>query len=84
MLAMGWNIERTKEGDAMFQQRESEKQKKISESLVGKHHLHMRLLRVANTGNRDSALDRKSQITFQNELSLLYARVGEEISRHKS
>lgn len=38
MLAMGWNIERTKEGDAMFQQRESEKQKKISESLVTKHH----------------------------------------------
>lgn len=34
MLAMGWNIERTKEGEAMFQQRESEKQKKISESLV--------------------------------------------------
>ncbi|XP_075893569.1 ryanodine receptor 3 isoform X4 [Nelusetta ayraudi] len=34
MLAMGWNIERTKEGEAMFQQRESEKLKKISESLV--------------------------------------------------
>ncbi|XP_054474291.1 ryanodine receptor 3 [Anoplopoma fimbria] len=32
MLAMGWNIERTKEGDAMIQQRESEKQRKISES----------------------------------------------------
>uniref|UniRef100_A0AAQ5Z2K5 Ryanodine receptor 3 n=1 Tax=Amphiprion ocellaris TaxID=80972 RepID=A0AAQ5Z2K5_AMPOC len=32
MLAMGWNIERTKEGEAMFQQRESEKQRKISES----------------------------------------------------
>ncbi|XP_030626784.1 ryanodine receptor 3 [Chanos chanos] len=32
MLAMGWNIERTKEGEAMFQQRESEKQRKASES----------------------------------------------------
>ncbi|KAM7367675.1 hypothetical protein PAMP_013959 [Pampus punctatissimus] len=34
MLSMGWNIERTKEGEAMFQQRESEKQRKISESQV--------------------------------------------------
>ncbi|XP_067337181.1 ryanodine receptor 3 isoform X3 [Channa argus] len=34
MLAMGWNIERTKEGEAMFQQRENEKQRKISESQV--------------------------------------------------
>ncbi|TMS12225.1 Ryanodine receptor 3 [Larimichthys crocea] len=34
MLAMGWNIERTKEGEAMFQQRESEKQRKISDSQV--------------------------------------------------
>uniref|UniRef100_A0A665TV22 Ryanodine receptor 3 n=1 Tax=Echeneis naucrates TaxID=173247 RepID=A0A665TV22_ECHNA len=34
MLAMGWNIERTKEGETMFQQRESEKQRKISESQV--------------------------------------------------
>ncbi|XP_034436295.1 ryanodine receptor 3 isoform X5 [Hippoglossus hippoglossus] len=34
MLTMGWNIERTKEGDAIFQQRESEKQRKISESQV--------------------------------------------------
>ncbi|XP_071378264.1 ryanodine receptor 3-like, partial [Centroberyx affinis] len=32
MLAMGWNTERTKEGEAMFQQRETEKQRKISES----------------------------------------------------
>ncbi|TKS76306.1 Ryanodine receptor 3 [Collichthys lucidus] len=32
MLAMSWNIERTKEGEAMFQQRESEKQRKISDS----------------------------------------------------
>ncbi len=32
MLAMGWNIERAKEGEAMFQQRETEKQRKISES----------------------------------------------------
>ncbi|XP_020570403.2 ryanodine receptor 3 isoform X4 [Oryzias latipes] len=32
MLAMGWNIERTKEGEAMFQQRESEKQRRQSES----------------------------------------------------
>uniref|UniRef100_A0AAX7TRD1 Ryanodine receptor 3 n=1 Tax=Astatotilapia calliptera TaxID=8154 RepID=A0AAX7TRD1_ASTCA len=37
MLAMGWNIERTKEGEAMFQQRESEKQRKISESQNNKH-----------------------------------------------
>ncbi|XP_041123116.1 ryanodine receptor 3 isoform X8 [Polyodon spathula] len=35
MLAMGWNIERTKEGDAMFQQRESEKLRKISQSSQG-------------------------------------------------
>ncbi|XP_031717451.1 ryanodine receptor 3 isoform X2 [Anarrhichthys ocellatus] len=34
MLAMGWNIERTKEGDAMFQQRQSEKQRKTSESQI--------------------------------------------------
>lgn len=34
MLAMGWNIERTKEGEAMFQQLESEKQRKLSESQV--------------------------------------------------
>ncbi|XP_040017271.2 ryanodine receptor 3 isoform X1 [Gasterosteus aculeatus] len=34
MLAMGWNIERTKEGDAMFQQRESEKQRKTPESQI--------------------------------------------------
>lgn len=27
MLAMGWNIERSKEGEAMFQQREGDKQK---------------------------------------------------------
>ncbi|XP_062858397.1 ryanodine receptor 3 isoform X2 [Trichomycterus rosablanca] len=35
MLAMGWTIERTKEGEAMFQQRETEKQQKISESSQG-------------------------------------------------
>ncbi|XP_078131521.1 ryanodine receptor 3 [Sander vitreus] len=34
MLAMGWNIERTKEGDAMLQQQESEKQRKISDSQI--------------------------------------------------
>ncbi|XP_047184844.1 ryanodine receptor 3 isoform X2 [Scophthalmus maximus] len=34
MLAMSWDIERTKEGEAMFQQRESEKQQKISETEV--------------------------------------------------
>ncbi|XP_019738677.1 ryanodine receptor 3 [Hippocampus comes] len=34
MLAMDWNIERTKEGEAMFQQRENEKQRKISETQV--------------------------------------------------
>lgn len=32
MLAMGWTIERTKGGEAMFQQREAEKQLKISEA----------------------------------------------------
>lgn len=31
MLAMGWNIDRTKEGETMFQQRESEKMRKISQ-----------------------------------------------------
>ncbi|MGH0130872.1 UNVERIFIED_CONTAM: hypothetical protein FKN15_018335 [Acipenser sinensis] len=35
MLAMGWNIERSKEGEAMFQQRESEKLRKISQSSQG-------------------------------------------------
>ncbi|XP_077442696.1 ryanodine receptor 3 [Stigmatopora argus] len=34
MVAMDWNIERTKEGEAMFQQLENEKQQKISESQV--------------------------------------------------
>lgn len=34
MLAMGWNIESTKEGEAMFQQRETEKQRKVSEAQV--------------------------------------------------
>uniref|UniRef100_A0A8C9X3E5 Ryanodine receptor 3 n=1 Tax=Sander lucioperca TaxID=283035 RepID=A0A8C9X3E5_SANLU len=35
MLAMGWNIERTKEGDAMLQQQQqSEKQRKISDSQI--------------------------------------------------
>lgn len=32
MLAMGWNMERTKEGEAMVQQRESEKLRRISQS----------------------------------------------------
>lgn len=32
MLAMGWNIDRTKEGEAMFQQRENEKMRKISQA----------------------------------------------------
>lgn len=31
---MGWNIERSKEGEAMFQQRESDKQKKTSDPQV--------------------------------------------------
>lgn len=34
MLALGWNIERSKEGEAMFQQRESDKQKKSSDPQV--------------------------------------------------
>uniref|UniRef100_A0A3Q3WQW7 Uncharacterized protein n=2 Tax=Mola mola TaxID=94237 RepID=A0A3Q3WQW7_MOLML len=34
MLAMGWNIERTKEGEAMFQHRERENQRKTSECQV--------------------------------------------------
>ncbi|XP_049611963.1 ryanodine receptor 3 isoform X1 [Syngnathus scovelli] len=34
MLAMDWNIEKTKEGEALFQQRETEKQRKISETQV--------------------------------------------------
>jgi len=32
MLAMGWNIERTREGEAKLQQKETEKQRKVSES----------------------------------------------------
>ncbi|XP_076849219.1 ryanodine receptor 3 isoform X1 [Brachyhypopomus gauderio] len=35
MLALGWNVERTKEGEAMFQQRETEKQHKISDPSQG-------------------------------------------------
>ncbi|KAJ8393523.1 hypothetical protein AAFF_G00059960 [Aldrovandia affinis] len=34
MLAMGWNIERTKEDEAKFEQQESEKQSQISQSPV--------------------------------------------------
>lgn len=61
MLAMGWNIERTKEGEAMFQQRESEKLKKISESLVTKHLLYMRLAGIVVLMlDVDSCLDQKS------------------------
>ena len=41
MLAMSWNIERTKEGEAMFQQRESEKQRKISDSQVRQLMYHL-------------------------------------------
>lgn len=32
MLAMGWNIDRTKDGESMSQQRESEKMRKISQA----------------------------------------------------
>ncbi|XP_062863974.1 ryanodine receptor 3 [Trichomycterus rosablanca] len=32
MLAMGWNVDRTKDGEAMFQQRETEKMRKISQT----------------------------------------------------
>ncbi|XP_058255380.1 ryanodine receptor 3 isoform X5 [Hemibagrus wyckioides] len=35
MLAMGWSIDRTKEGEAMFQQRENEKMRKISQASQG-------------------------------------------------
>ncbi|XP_049319476.1 ryanodine receptor 3-like isoform X3 [Astyanax mexicanus] len=35
MLAMGWNIDRTKEGETMFQQRENEKLRKISQVSQG-------------------------------------------------
>ncbi|XP_036448593.1 ryanodine receptor 3 [Colossoma macropomum] len=35
MLAMGWNIDRTKEGETMFQQRENEKMRKISQVSQG-------------------------------------------------
>uniref|UniRef100_A0A670JW45 Ryanodine receptor 3 n=1 Tax=Podarcis muralis TaxID=64176 RepID=A0A670JW45_PODMU len=35
MLAMGWSLERTKEGDSMVQQRESEKLRSISQSSQG-------------------------------------------------
>lgn len=31
---MGWNIERSKEGEAMFQQKESDKHKKTSDPQV--------------------------------------------------
>lgn len=32
MLAMGWSIDRTKDGESMSQQRESEKMRKISQA----------------------------------------------------
>lgn len=32
MLAMGWSIDRTKDGESMSQQRESEKMRKISQT----------------------------------------------------
>ncbi len=32
MLAMGWTIDRTKDGESMSQQRESEKMRKISQA----------------------------------------------------
>ncbi|XP_076834094.1 ryanodine receptor 3 isoform X4 [Brachyhypopomus gauderio] len=35
MLAMGWNIDRTREGETMFQQRENEKTRKISQTSQG-------------------------------------------------
>ncbi|KAK1793405.1 hypothetical protein P4O66_011783 [Electrophorus voltai] len=35
MLAMGWNIDRTKEGETMFQQREKEKMRNISQTSQG-------------------------------------------------
>lgn len=40
MLAMGWNIERSKEGEAMFQQREGDKHKKTSDPQVKIMHVH--------------------------------------------
>lgn len=71
MLAMGWNIERTKEGDAMFQQRESEKLKKISESLVTKHYSY-----TVRGGSELLVMQIHPQIkshsaTFQSEPTLL-------------
>ncbi|XP_037397585.1 ryanodine receptor 3-like isoform X3 [Pygocentrus nattereri] len=35
MIAMGWNIDRTKEGETVFQQRENEKMRKISQVSQG-------------------------------------------------
>lgn len=32
MLAMGWSVDRTKDGESMSQQRESEKMRKISQA----------------------------------------------------
>lgn len=32
MLAMGWSIDRTKDGESMSQQRENEKMRKISQA----------------------------------------------------
>lgn len=32
MLAMGWSIDRTKDGESMSQQRETEKMRKISQA----------------------------------------------------
>lgn len=40
MLAMGWNIERSKEGEAMFQQRDGDTQKKTSDPQVKIIHVH--------------------------------------------
>lgn len=37
---MGWNIERSKEGEGMFQQREGDKHKKTSDPQVKIIHVH--------------------------------------------
>uniref|UniRef100_A0AAQ5Z5U4 Ryanodine receptor 3 n=1 Tax=Amphiprion ocellaris TaxID=80972 RepID=A0AAQ5Z5U4_AMPOC len=55
MLAMGWNIERTKEGEAMFQQRESEKQRKISESQVTYSTMQYSNLKILSFLDREKA-----------------------------
>lgn len=62
MLAMGWNIERSKEGEAMFQQREGDKQKKTSDPQVKSSKCIVLLILLIHHVKKISALDIKMYV----------------------